>query len=145
MGRNKCYRKNTEIKGNLNAQRYITEIITPHTHTFAQQVRQNFIVQPDNARAHTKGAVVNHVAHNGITVMEWPVCSSDFNLVKHFWDQLKQRVDREVQNNTTLAQLEQITIQQWQAIPMHKIRRLIQSLMTRARPEQHSIHSLWTL
>ena len=30
-----------------------------------------------------------------------------------------------MQNNTTLAQLEQITIQQWQVIPMHRIRRLI--------------------
>ena len=74
-----------------------------------------------------------HLTQNGITVMEWPACSPDMNPIEHLWDQLKQRIGRQVQNNTTLAQLEQIAIQQWNAIPMHRIRRLIRSMTTRVR------------
>ena len=121
------------INGNLNAQRYIAEILTPHVQPFAQQVGQNFILQQDNARAHTARAVTQHLTQNGITVMEWPACSPDLNPIEHLWDQLKQRIDRQVQNNTTLAQVEQIAIQQWHAIPMHRIRRLIRSMTTRVR------------
>ena len=61
-------------KGDLNAQLYITEGLTPHVHLFAQQVTQKCMRQQDNARAHTARAVVNHLAQNGITVMEWPAC-----------------------------------------------------------------------
>ena len=41
------------INGNLNAQRYITEILTPHVRPFAQKMGQNFFLQQDSARAHT--------------------------------------------------------------------------------------------
>ena len=41
---------------------------------------------------------------------------------------MKQRVDREVQDNTTLAQSEHLTIQQWQAIAMHRMHLLIRSM-----------------
>ena len=41
------------VSGNLNAQQYITEILTANMHSFSQQVRQNYILQQDNARAHT--------------------------------------------------------------------------------------------
>ena len=64
-------------------------------------------------------------ALDGITIMEWPACSLD----------LKQRIERDVQDNATLAQMEQITIliQQWQAISMHRIHTLIYSMTTRVR------------
>ena len=93
----------SESNGNLNAQWYITDMLTCDVHPFAQQVRQNFILQRDNARAHTVRVVVNHLAQNGITVIKWPACSPDLNTIEHMWDQLKQSIDREVQDNTTLV------------------------------------------
>ena len=39
----------------------------------------------------------------------------------------------EVLDNATLIQLEQIIIQQWQAITMHRIHRLIHLMMTEVR------------
>ena len=77
--------------------------------------------------------MVNYLAQNGITVIEWPACSLDLNPIERLWDQLKQKVDREVQDNTAMEQLKQNTIQQWQDIPMHRICRLICSMMTRVR------------
>ena len=44
-----------------------------------------------------------------------------------------QRVDRDVQYSIIWAQLEQMAIQQWQAIPIYRIRRLIRSMMTSIR------------
>ena len=77
------------INVNLNARLYITEILTPHVHPFAQQVGQNFSTYEDNARAHTAQAVVNHLAQNGIAVMERHACSPDLNPIEHLWHQLK--------------------------------------------------------
>jgi hypothetical protein len=121
------------INGNLNARRYIAEILTPHVQPVSQQMGPNFILQQDNARAHTARIVTNHLAQNGITVMEWPASSPDLNPIEHIWDQLKKAVYQQVQNNTTLAQLEQIVNQEWQALPMHKVRRVIRSMTNRAR------------
>ena len=49
------------------------------------------------------------------------------------WDQLKQAVYQHVQDHTTLTQLEQIVIQEWQAMPMHKVHRLIHSMTIQTR------------
>ena len=97
------------IRGNLNAQRYINEVINPHVLPIAQQGGPNFIFQQDNARAHTARVVQNHFAQNGVNVKEWPASSPDLNPMEHCWDALKQQVYRHV-DNTTLAQLEQTAI-----------------------------------
>ena len=41
------------VNGNLNANRYCTEIVRPHVIPFIQRHGQQFIFQQDNARPHT--------------------------------------------------------------------------------------------
>lgn len=121
------------VNGNLNAQRYINDIIVPHVHPYAQRVGNNFVFQQDNARAHTARVVTNHFAQQGITVLPWPACSPDMNPIEHVWSQLKSAVYKRVDDNTTLAQLEQIALQEWGNLPQHRIRRLIRSMTSRVR------------
>ena len=121
------------INGNLNAQRYINEVLNPHVIPFAQQAGPNFIFQQDNARPHTANVVTTHLQQNAITVLDWPAASPDLSPIEHCWDQLKRAVYRDVNVITTLAQLEATAVREWQALPMHKIRRLIRSMTSRVR------------
>ena len=120
------------MNGNLNAQRYVNDIIIPHVHPFTQRVNANFVFQQDNARVHTAQHVNNQIAQHGITVLNWPACSPGLNPIEHVWSQLKAAMYHRVSDNTTLAQLEQIARQEWQNnMPMHRMRRLVCSMTLR--------------
>ena len=58
-------------------------------------------------------------------VLQGYASSPDPNAIEHLWDQLKRAVYQQVQNYTTLAQLEHIEIQEWPTIQMHKVVRVI--------------------
>jgi hypothetical protein len=116
-----------------NAQRYINQVLNPHVIPFAQQAGPNFNLQQDDDRPHTANVVTMHFRQNGITVLPWPATSPDLSPIENCWDQLKRAVYKHVNANTTLAQIEQIAVREWQALPMHNIRRLIRSMTTRVR------------
>ena len=58
------------INDNLNAQWYITEILTPHVHPFFSTEETELYSSTGQCKAHTARVMVNHHAQNGITVME---------------------------------------------------------------------------
>ena len=49
--------------------------------------------------------------------MEWPTSSPDLNPIEHLWDQLGRAVRARVTNTTTLADLRQMLVEEWDAIP----------------------------
>ena len=61
--------------------------------------------------------------------MEWPAVSPDLNPIQHLWDQLGRAVRLRVSNRTTLADLQHILIEEWDA--QQKVARLVTSMRRR--------------
>jgi len=70
------------VRGNLNAQNYINNILTPHAFPLIQQ--QNLTLQQDNAPAHRARVTQVALANNNIAfVNPWPAISPDLNPIEH--------------------------------------------------------------
>jgi transposase len=65
------------IRGNLNVQRYIDEVLRPVVVPF---IRQNpGMLMHDNARPHTARVTAKYLARHGINVLPCSACSPDIN------------------------------------------------------------------
>ncbi|KAK7106404.1 hypothetical protein V1264_017665 [Littorina saxatilis] len=119
------------IVGNLTGQRYRDETVAPSVLPALHQIGVQAVFQDDNATPHRARLVNNFIQQAGVTRMNWPACSPDFNPIEHQWDGL----DRRVRNNHThprnLQQLLQFLQIEWQTIPQAFCRKLGTSMRNR--------------
>ena len=121
------------INGTLNAQRYRDENLDPVAIPYVQNMGVDSILQDDNVRAHTARIVQEHLQYRGIQRMQWPSCSPDLNPIEHLWDLLGRAVRNRVNNATTVQELRQIVVDEWDAIPQQRVQRLISSMRRRCQ------------
>ena len=95
------------VDGNINARRYINEILVPVAQPHLIQMGPNAVCQ-QTARITTA-----HFQRNQVDVMEWPACSPDLNPIEHLWDQLGRSVRAHMTPNHTLAHLQE----EWDRCP----------------------------
>ena len=67
------------MQGNLNARRYIDDVLRPHVIPFLYNQNPGVTFQNDNARPHTTLITRQFLAD----VLPWPVVSPDLNPIKH--------------------------------------------------------------
>lgn len=120
-----------QVQGNLTARRYLDEIIRPHVLPFMN--RQNVIFQHDNARPHTARITRDFLAQNNVQVLDWPSRSPDLNPIEHLWDELDRRVRQRDPQPQTLPALFVALRAEYQLIPRHFIRNLVQSMGRRCQ------------
>ena len=65
--------------------------------------------------------------------MEWPAVSPDHKPIEHLWDQLGRAIRARVTNATMLANLRQILVEEWDAIPQQCMTRLLTSVRRRCQ------------
>lgn len=122
------------ISGTLNSRRYISEILEPHVVPLAHEAgteSDQFIFQDDNARPHRATIVMDFLQTEGIQRMEWPAYSPDLNPIEGLWDQLGRAVTSRTNVSTSLEDLKDILLQEWNAIDQGQITRLINSMRRR--------------
>ena len=96
------------IDGNLNGQRYIDGVLTPHVLPFLRQMPVAVpIFQDDNARPHRACIVDDFLRVNNVNRMYWPAMSPDLSRTEHVWDVLGRAVNARLQGNRTLQDLRQ--------------------------------------
>ncbi len=88
------------------------------------QLEADVILQDDTARPHRARIIENFLQAHGVE----PAVSPDLNPIENLWDQLGRTARKRVTSATTLAQLRQILIQEWNAIPQDRVRRLVSSM-----------------
>ena len=121
------------IGGNLNAERYRDEILQPVAIPYLHKLGPNSILQNDNAHPHRAGFIRDYLQNLGVERMEWPASSPDLNPIEHLWDQLGHAVHARVTNTTTLADLRQMLVEEWDAIPQQCVTRLVTSMRRRCQ------------
>ena len=118
------------VPGNLNANRYINDILQPHLLPFIQQHNRGMIFQHDNAPAHRAHATRDFLLRNNVNVLTpWPAVSPDLNQIEHLWD----RIDKVVREDppATIQELTQSLIDAWNAVNQIDVRRLVLSMRRR--------------
>ena len=88
----------------------------------------NAILQDDNARPHRARIITEYLQNLGVERMEWPAMSPDLNPIEHLWDQLGRAVYARVTHGTTLADLKQMLVEKWDAIPQLNVAELVSSM-----------------
>uniref|UniRef100_A0A3B4H259 Tc1-like transposase DDE domain-containing protein n=1 Tax=Pundamilia nyererei TaxID=303518 RepID=A0A3B4H259_9CICH len=65
--------------------------------------------------------------------MERPLYSHDLNLIEQLWDQLRCAVHARLTNMTTLADLHQMLVEEWDAFPQQCVTKLVTSMRRRCQ------------
>lgn len=90
---------------------------------------QHWWFQQDNDPKHSSKLVQNWLFKAGVQLIDWPSNSPDLNPIKNLWHYLKRRV--EARNPKNLEQLEEMSEEEWLAIPKEFCRKLAMTMRTR--------------
>ena len=96
------------VKGNLNAQGYINQILQPEAVPFLQRHGPPILMH-DNARPRVARICRQFLNRNNVNVLPWPAVSLDMNPMEHILDYLGRKV-RARGNGHNLRDLENVLI-----------------------------------
>ncbi|CAH1988070.1 unnamed protein product [Acanthoscelides obtectus] len=108
------------IRGNMNAQRYILEVLEPHLLPYLDTLTDPTF-QQDNARPHVARVTIDFFQHNDVTLLPWPPRSPDLSPIEHVWDMMGRRL-------LNLQPLREELVVAWNEIPQEDIDQLIRSM-----------------
>ena len=86
----------------------------------------DWVLQQDNAPAHTSQVVKNYFDQAGIRTLPWPSRSPDLNPIEHVWDFLSRKVrTRQPQN---MRQLTDFLMEEWNRIDQDYLDHLVEGM-----------------
>ncbi|CAH2007245.1 unnamed protein product [Acanthoscelides obtectus] len=118
------------IRGNMNAQRYIHEVLEPHLLPYLDTLADPTF-QQDNARPHVARVTIDFFQHNDVTLLPWPPRSPDLSPIEHVWDMMGRRLLNLQRPPQTLEALREELVVAWNEIPQEDIDHLIRSMPRR--------------
>ncbi|CAH1991400.1 unnamed protein product [Acanthoscelides obtectus] len=105
--------------GNMNAQRYIHEVLEPHLLLYLD-ILAGPTFQQDNARPQVARVTIDFFQHNDVTLLSWPPRSPDLSPIEHVLLNLQRPPQ-------TLEALREELVVAWNEIPQEDIDHLIRS------------------
>ena len=119
------------INGNLNAERYINDVLQPALVPFVER-HPNTIFMDDNARPHRSRVVRQFLEEHNIERMDpWPAYSPDMNPIEAIWDQLGKAVNGRIRPGDNLQDLGRYLTEEWRNLPQERVHRVIASMHRR--------------
>ena len=117
------------LRGNVNAQRYINDVLNAEAIPFMRR-HAPVVFQQENARPHVARVTRAHLAAANVNVMQWPAMSPDMNPIEHIWDELGRRIRRHnVPRN--INELANALVREWNNLPNLLIQRYVNSMRRR--------------
>jgi len=106
---------------------YRDDVLHPHVvPMFAAHPQLQFF-QQDNALPHTARGSMACLTQNNINVLPWPSLSPDMAPIEHVWDEIGRRIAAG-RHPTTVAQLEQRLVFEWNHLPQAFFQTLVNSM-----------------
>jgi hypothetical protein len=93
--------------------------------------QDEFIFQHDNDRKHTAGCTKAYLQDKGIEVLPWPAQSPDLNPIECVWDYLKVQIAKRKKRPTSIHELWEVVLEEWERIPLDYIHNLYESMPKR--------------
>lgn len=99
---------------------------------------RRWLFQQDGDPKHTSRLVQGWLERHArfIPKKDWPANSPDLNPIENLWAYLQDRVYARMPR--TLGGLQRIIEEEWEAIPLEKLRRLVDSMPRRLAAVQHN-------
>ena len=121
-----------EIRGNLNSQDYISQILETFRGFWRKFQRKNKtgVFMQDNAPCHTSKLVEKWFGSNKVRKILWPQ-SPDQNPIETVWDMLLRAIRNRKKQPTSLTDLREALKNGWLNFPMEEIRKLYDGLPNR--------------
>ena len=119
------------VQGNVNGQCYLDSMATPIVVPLATRQNHNFLFMDHNAPAHRARLVQNALIQNNVVRMEWPALSPDLNPIENLWSIPGRRNHSRDNLVTTVQELTDALIQEWQALDQTVIRNTIRTMRRR--------------
>ena len=118
------------IRGTLNARKYIEEIIRDVRDlcTITRPAGpEKLVFQQDNAPAHAANITTQFLAERGVSVLDWPASSPDFNPIEEVCAHVASRV-RARGSPACADQVSEWVQTEWAATPVSYIRSVYRSI-----------------
>lgn len=90
-----------------------------------------YIFQHDNDPKHTAKATKRYLEDKKIEVLPWPAQSADLNPIENIWYYLKVQIGRRERKPTSIHELWNIVLEEWERIPLELIQNLYESMPKR--------------
>lgn len=125
------------INGTVNAEKYVTEILSRKLLQSASDVfgpditnRRQFVFQQDSAPCHVAKRSMQWLKNEGVEVLDWPGNSPDLNPIENLWSRLKRIVGAKKPSNRT--ELIEAILNAWfRVITPEQLEQLVDSMPRR--------------
>lgn len=121
------------IQGTMTADLYLNQVLQPVVRPLARRHGDNFMLVDDNARPHRARMVTDYLRDAEIERMDWPPYSPDMNPIEHVWDMLHRAIQRRPNVPSTIPELREAAIEEWQNLPQEDINHLILRMPVRVQ------------
>jgi transposase len=88
----------------------------------------DFVFQHDNDSKHAAKDTQEYLEAQGINVLPWPSQSRDLNPIESIWHTLKAQIGLRKRRPTSIHELWEIVLEEWEKIPMDKIKSAYESM-----------------
>ena len=121
------------VEDNMKAKDYV-DIICNKVIPFSNKMYgKNWIFQQDNAPVHTSNITKTFLRDNNIKVLSWPSCSPDLNPIENLWGILTRMVYSNGRQFSTINELKEKIVYEWDRIPNEICRNLIETMPKRIK------------
>lgn len=93
--------------------------------------KNEYIFQHDNDPKHKAKATTQYLEDQDIEVLRWPAQSADLNPIEHVWDKLKIQIGQREKRPTSVHELWDMVLEEWELIPQEMIEKLYESMPRR--------------
>ena len=117
----------------IHSWRYVKHVARPILWPECQRQLQqnpNFVLMEDNAPAHDSDYTNCEREKEGISKIDWPPNSPDFNPIEHIWTLMKKRILRRrgKEKITSVSLMKQVLTEEWDKITIEEINVEIEKL-----------------